>query len=140
MGHVIGNGQVKPDPKKIAAVKSYPVPKTKKDVRSFLGLTGYYRRFITNYARLAMPLSDLTKKSLPSAFLRASKALPHSSDHLILSCEFPILQNPDFSKHFLLQTDASDRGVGAVLSQKDESGMDRPIAYYSKKLLPNILQ
>jgi len=136
LGHVIGNGQVKPDPKKIAAVRGYPMPRTKKEVRSFLGLTGYYRKFIGNYARLAMPLSDLTKKSLPDkvnwspecgeAFEALKKAL----------CESPILQNPDFSKPFLLQTDASDRGVGAVLSQKDVEGVDRPIAYYSKKLLP----
>ena len=59
--HVVGNGQVKPDPQKISAVKKYPVPTTKKGVRSFLGLTGYDRRFIADYAKLAMPLSDLTR-------------------------------------------------------------------------------
>ena len=136
LGHVVGNGQVKPDPEKLSAVKNYLVPKTKKGVRSFLGLTGYYRRFIADYAKLALPLSDLTKKSLPdkvqwtqeceNAFGALKQAL----------CNSPILQNPDFGRRFLLQTDASDRGVGAVLSQKDDTEQDRPIAYFSRKLLP----
>ena len=64
-GHVVGNGKVKVDPQKIHAVKNFPPPQTKKQVRSFLGLTGYYRKFIKDYARIATPLSDLTKKSLP---------------------------------------------------------------------------
>ena len=136
LGHIVGNGQVKPDPNKLAAVKDYPIPKTKKEVRCYLGLTGYYRKFIANFAKLAMPLSDLTKKSLPDkvnwstecevAFNSLKKAL----------CESPVLQSPDFNKQFVLQTDASDRGVGAVLSQRDENGCDRPTAFYSKKLLP----
>ena len=136
LGHVVGNGQVKPDPEKLSAVKNYLVPKTKKGVRSFMGLTGYYRRFIADYAKLALPLSDLTKKSLPdkvqwtqeceNAFGALKQAL----------CNSPILQNPDFGRRFLLQTDASDRGVGAVLSQKDDTEQDRPIAYFSRKLLP----
>ena len=62
LGHKIGNGEVKPDQDKISAVANYPVPKTKKQVCGFLGLTGYYRKFIMNYAEKAAPLMDLTKK------------------------------------------------------------------------------
>jgi phospholipid-translocating ATPase len=137
LGHIVGNGQVRPDPTKLAAVRNFPVPTTKKQVRGFLGLTGYYRKFILNYATVAAPLTDLTKKRLPDkvnwtpecgvAFETLKGAL----------CESPVLMNPDFAKQFILQTDASNRGVGAVLSQLDDDGKDRPIAYFSRKLLPS---
>ncbi len=65
LGHVVGNGQGRPEPSKVQAVIAFPVPKTKKDVRSFLGRSGYYRRSIPNYSSIATPLSDLTKKALP---------------------------------------------------------------------------
>ena len=136
LGFVVGNGHVKPDPTKLKAVEEYPVPETKKQVRGFLGLTGYYRRFIEDYAQVAVPLTDLTRKSLPdrvkwtpsceAAFVSLKKTL----------CQSPILSNPDFNKTFYLQTDASNRGVGAVLSQLAEDGQDQPIAYFSRKLLP----
>ena len=136
LGHIVGNGQVKPDPEKVRAVENFPRPATKKQVRVFLGLTGYYRRFIEDYSRIAAPLTDLTKKSLPdkvnwtedceNAFYRLKLALVQT----------PILRNPDFDKEFILQTDASDRGAGAVLSQTDTDGRDRPIAFFSRKFLP----
>ena len=136
LGHVVGNGQVKPDPEKVLAVSQFPNPLTKKEVRGFLGLTGYYRKFIENYAKIALPLTDLTKKCLPdkvnwteecdTAFKTLKRAL----------CQAPILNNPDFNAAFILQTDASDRGVGAVLSQLNNEGRDRPIAFFSRKLLP----
>ena len=65
-GHVVGGGQVSPDPAKIAAVKNFPIPESKRDVRSFPGLTGYYRKFIKNYAALAVALTDLMRKNAPS--------------------------------------------------------------------------
>ena len=136
LGHIVGNGQVRPDPKKLAAVEGYPVPKTKKQVRGFLGLTGYYRKFIGNYSTLAMPLSDLTRKALPDKVCWSSECESAFNTLKKALCKSPVLCNPDFDKRFILQTDASDRGVGAVLSQEDESGRDRPIAYFSRKLLP----
>ena len=136
LGHIVGNGLVRPDPDKVRAVLEFPTPHTKKQIRSFLGLSGYYRRFIRDYATIATPLTNLTKKKLPDkvqwtdtcaqAFGLLKKALTDS----------PVLVNPDFTKGFILQTDASNLGVGAVLSQLDEEGRDRPIAYYSRKLLP----
>ena len=133
LGHVVGNGKVKVDQLKVHAVENFPQPQ---NIRSFLGLTGYYRRFIKDYARIATPLSDLTKKSLPDkiqwnddcerAFVTLKRAL----------CQSPVLINPNFDKPFVLQTDASDRGIGAVLSQQDDDGNDLPVAYFSRKLLP----
>ena len=117
-------------------VQRFEVPETKKQVRSFLGLTGYYRKFIPHYATIAAPLSDLTRKTKPMKV----KWTPDCADAFKklkqILCSAPVLQSPDFGKAFILQTDASDRGVGAVLSQLDEQGNDHPIAYFSRKLLP----
>ena len=136
LGHTVGNGQVKPDPTKLQAVRKMPRPLTKKDVRAFLGLTGYYRRFIENYAEIAAPLSDLTKKKLPERVNWTGECEQAFEALKEVLCRSPVLRNPDFSKEFILQTDASSRGVGAVLSQRDEQGHDRPVAFFSRKLLP----
>lgn len=110
LGHVVGNGEVRPEQSKLQAVEQFPVPSTKKQVRTFLGLTGYYRKFIPDYANVAAPLTDLTKKSAPnrvawsadcgSSFDQLKKAL----------CSFPVLKSPNFNQPFILQTDASDWG------------------------------
>ena len=136
LGHVVGSGAVCPDPAKTEAVKSFPLPHTKKQVRAFLGLTGYYRRFIPNYSSVAVPLTDLTKKDAPSKVIWSEKC-DHAFRQLKeLLCNAPLLSTPDFDRSFVLQTDASERGVGAVLSQCDDEGMEHPVAYFSKKLLP----
>ena len=116
LGHVVGSGQVSPEPTKIEAVESFPTPQTKKEVRRFLGLTGYYRKFIPDYAKVALPLTDLTKKNTPN-WVKWSAEADQAFHKLKLSlCSSPVLASPDFSHPFVLQTDASDRGVGAVLS------------------------
>ena len=66
LGHVVGNGEVRPEETKLQAVSDFPTPTTKKRVRAFLGLTGYYRKFIPDYAKIAAPLTDLTKKNAPT--------------------------------------------------------------------------
>ena len=111
LGHVVGNGVVKPQEDKLTAIKHLPQPTTKKQIQSFLGLTGYYRQFIPNYAAIAVPLTNMIKKS-------------------------GFIANPDFSRPFILQTDASEFGVGAVLIQVDAEGYDHSVAYFSRKLLP----
>lgn len=135
LGHVIGNGTVKPKLDKIEAVTDFPRPITKKQVRAFLGLTGYYRKFIPMFADIARPLTDLTKKCMANtviwnencenAFVTLKKSLTSE----------PILCTPDFSAPFILQTDASDFGLGAILSQIDTLGNERPIVYLSRKML-----
>ena len=136
LGHVVGNGQVCPEESKLKAVESFAVPATKRQVRAFLGLTGYYRRFIPDYATLAAPLTDLTRKSASSKVewtAHCDRAFQELKQRL---CMAPVLQSPDFSRPFVLQTDASDRGVGAVLAQRDENNCDHPVAYFSRKLRP----
>ena len=136
LGHIVGGGIVRPEASKVETVKQFAVPETKKQVRAFLGLTGYYRKFIPNYATVAASLTDLTRRSAPNNVGwdddcdRAFKKLKE------LLCTSPVLRNPDFTQPFVLQTDASDRGVGAVLSQKDGDGEEHPVGYFSKKLLP----
>ena len=136
LGHIVGNGVVQPELDKVEAVRSFTIPQTKTNVRAFLGLTGYYRRFIPGYATIALPLTDLTKKTAPNQVRLDSECDEAFMKLRELLCSSPILQSPDFSRPFILQTDASDRGVDAVLTQRDDSGQEHPVSYYSRKLLP----
>ena len=140
LGHVVGNGEVRPEQRNIDAVTNFPRAATKKKVRSFLGLTGYYRKFIPNYSTIAVPLTDLTKNSAPSVVWTdaCDTAFAELKRRLTTS---PVLKSPNLSQPFILQTDASDRGVGAVLgqavlSQICSDGKEHPVSYYSRKLLP----
>ncbi len=135
LGFQVGRGPRKPQEKKVEAVQSSPKPSTKSQVRAFLGLAGYYRCFIPNFSSLAAPLTDLTRKGQPEKVCwtpEAEEALRRVK--MALSSE-PVLRAPDFSCPFLLQTDASDTGLGAVLSQVQE-GEEHPILYISRKLTP----
>ena len=136
LGHIVGGGQVQPEEAKITAIRDFPLPKTKKGVRSFLGLTRYYRKFIPDYSSLTAPLSNLTRKQNPNVIVWTPDCEHAFKELKRVLCSPQVLCTPDFTKPFVLQTDASDRGVGAVLSQLDDTGRDRPIAYFSKKLLP----
>ncbi len=133
MGHVVGNGVVRPETPKLGNVQSFHQPTTKKEVRTFLGLTGYYRKFIMNYASVSARLSDLVRKNRPNKVQWSPECQEAFVTLKRLLCTDPVLKSPDFSKPFILQTDASERGVGAVLS---DDGNDHPIAYFSRKRLP----
>lgn len=131
LGHVIGKDGIKPNPDKIAAIKKYPLPKTTTEIKRFLGLLGYYRKFIPDFAKIAKPMTQCLKKG--------SKINP---DRNYIECfekcktllvNDPILQYPDFTKEFNLTTDASNLAIGAVLSQ-GPIGTDKPIAYASRTL------
>eukprot|EP00731_Ephydatia_muelleri_P033526 Em0031g34a len=135
LGHVVGSGLVQPERSKMQGVESFPTPTTKKQVRCFLGMTGYYRKFIPDYASIAAPLTDLTKNAAPNQVVWTDRCEGSFQKLKSLLCREPVLRSPDFTKEFVLQTDASDVGVGAVLSQLDEEGADHPVAYYSRKLL-----
>ena len=111
------------------------MPETKKQVRSFLGLTGYYRKFIPNYAQITAPLTDLNRKN-SAAHVKWMSECSEAFKAIKQLCSAPVLQSPDFTREFALQTDASDRGVGAVLSQLDDEGDDHPVAFFSQILLP----
>jgi len=133
LGHIIGEDGVRPDPQKIAAVKNFSPPKSLKNVRQFLGLAGYYRRFIPQFSKIARPLSQLTKKETPFSW---NKEQQHAFTLLKEAlCSEPILQYPNFSLPFILTTDASNYAIGGVLSQKHDD-RDLPIAYASRILNP----
>ena len=136
LGHVVGRGRVRPERAKIAAVQEFAQPRTKKDIRSFLGLAGYYRRFLPEFSSTSAVLSDLTRKDQPDKITWThshQKAFDNIKAQL---AEEPMLWNPDPNKPFTLHTDASNRGVGAVLSQEDKQGALKPVAFYSRKFLP----
>ena len=135
LGHVIGSGQLQPHPDKLDKIKNAPRPETKKELRSFLGLAGYYRKFIANFAAIAVPLTDRTKSKEPNRVKwEESQELAFTTLKNKLTSE-PILHLPDVTKPFILRTDASDKGLGAVLLQEHDDEKF-PVSYASKKLLP----
>lgn len=128
LGHLISDGMLKADLSKIEAMTAWPTPKTVKQLRGFLGLTGYYRRFIAQYAVIAAPLTDLLKKE---AFIWSKTAEQSFGELKTAMTSAPVLRLPDFERPFCLETDASDTGIGAVLLEENH-----PIVLFSKKLGP----
>jgi transposase InsO family protein len=129
LGHVISASGVAIDPEKIMAVRQWPVPRSAKDVRSFLGLAGYYRRFVRHFGILARPLTELLKKGVPFHWTDLqSRSFEALKDALISA---PVQSLPDFTKPFVIETDASGIGIGAVLMQNGH-----PLAFLSKALGP----
>jgi len=131
LGHVVMAGGIATDPAKIKTVSEWPVPTSVKEVRSFLGLTGYYRRFVKGYATIAAPLHQLTKKD--STFVwtpETQTAFETLRDALTTP---PVLAMPTDEGEFILDTDASDKSIGSVLSQVQE-GEEKVIAYAGRVL------
>ena len=129
LGHIVSGQGVSTDPEKVKAVSEWPRPTTVTHVRAFLGLTGYYRRFITNYADIARPLHKLTNKAITFEWGVAAEAAFNKLKQKLI--EAPILGYPDPNLPYIVDTDASDEASGAVLSQI-QNGMEKPIAYFSK--------
>ncbi|CAK1590747.1 unnamed protein product [Parnassius mnemosyne] len=131
LGHILSNEGVKPNPDKIRAVHEFPIPKSCKDIKAFLGLTGYYRQFIPNFSKLTKPLTSLLKKD--TAFIWGETQQQSFNEYKHLLTNPLISQYPNFTKEFILTTDASINALGALISQ-GEIGKDLPIAYASRTL------
>ena len=135
LGHVVSAEGMTPDPENIAKVKTFPVPKSIKEVQRFVGLASYYRRFIKDFAMIAAPLHKLTSKESEFIWTEVhQKAFEELKQKLITP---PILRFPNLSKPFLLMTDASGYALGAVLGQQDDKEKDHVIAYTSRGLKPH---
>jgi len=140
LGYVLDEEGLRTDPSKVTAVVNFPAPKTLRELRRFIGMCGWYRRFIENFATLISPMSELLKiktkhcpktphkfswtKEADQAFIKAKQVLVSA----------PVLTNPDYKRPFVIHADASDIGVGGVLSQKQGEEGEKPCAYFSAKL------
>ena len=132
LGHQVSRNGISTDPEKIAAVQTWPVPTSVKEVQSFLGLTGYYRRFVRDYAALAAPLTVLLKKDATFYWTPACQTAFDALRRAL--CDAPVQPYPSPNHNFILDTDASDFAIGAVLSQKLDDGREYVIAYASRTL------
>ncbi len=135
LGYVIAQGQVQMDPSKVSAVSNWPTPVSLKQLQRFLGFANFYRRFIRNYSRIAAPLTALTSTAIPFRWTpEAEQAFTELKRRFISA---PVLTQPDPALQFIVEVDASDTGVGAVLSQR--SPVDHkihPCAFFSRRLSP----
>ena len=132
LGHIISQDGISTDPDKTNRVREWPPPSSKREVQQFLGLASYYRRFVKNFAHIAQPLHRLTQRTASFTWTHpCQEAFNELRKRL---CSAPILAYPDFSRQFILDTDASDVGIGAVLSQVDDEGQERVVAYGSRTL------
>lgn len=110
LGHIFTREGVKPDPEKVRAVKDFPIPKTKKNVKQFLGLVGYHRRFIPDFAKLFKPLTYFIREKVDSIWGTTEQEAFEILRYKI--CSEPLLQYPNYSRPFALTTDASYYTIG----------------------------
>ena len=132
LGYVVTPQGIEVDKAKVEAIQGWPVPTTVTQVRSFLGLAGFYRRFVKDFSTIAAPLNELTKKGVPFSWGKAQEHAFHVLKDKLTHA--PLLQLPDFNKTFELECDASGIGLGGVLLQEG-----KPVAYFSEKLSGPIL-
>ena len=130
LGHVVGQGKVKPVEAEVKAISDFPLPTYKRQLMRFLGMAGYYRKFHDNFSVIAEPLTNLLRKRTKFIWTNdCQKAFD------ILKAIFknePVLLAPNFAKELKLAVDASDTGAGSVLMQEDGNGVDHPVSYFSK--------
>lgn len=131
LGYLLSCDGLKPDPSKVQAILDFEAPKTIRQIRRFLGMVNYYRRFIGDFSEIPAPISDLLagKPKIVRWTSEAEQAFRKIKERLITA---PILANPDFDKEFSVQTDVSDRAVAGVLSQLQE-GSERAISFFFRK-------
>ena len=132
LGHVVGRDGIKPDPQKIEKIRNFPIPQNLTQLRGALGLFSYYRKFIKDFSKIAKPILTLLKKDEPFNWTeKQQRAFEFLKERLV---QAPILTYLDFNKPFIIYTDASGTGLGAVLSQLDDNGKEKVIAYASRSM------
>ena len=136
LGHVVGKGSITPQQAKTRAVEQFRQHLNKSDVRAFLGLVGYYRKFIPAFSSTAAPHTDLTKKSYPDIVNWTPVCEQSFTKLMQLVCNQPVLREPEYNMVFTPQNDTSKRGIGAVLAQTDSAVTKHSIAYYACKMFP----
>ena len=133
LGHIVGQGQVRPLDAKIQTVAKFPVPTSRKELARFLGMAGYYRKFCLNFSEIAATLTNLLGKKLKFVWTDDCQ-LAFDKVKLLLQ-KSPVLKSPDYEKPFRLIVDSSDVGTGSVLVREASDGLDHPVSYFSKKFL-----
>ena len=133
LGHIVGQGQVRPLDAKIQTIVKYPIPTSRKELARFLGMAGYYRNFCLNFSEIAAPLTNLLSKKVKFVWTDDCQ-LDFDKVKLLLQ-KSPVLKSPDYEKPFKLIIDSSDVGTGSVLVQEASDGLDHPVSYFSKKFL-----
>jgi hypothetical protein len=131
LGYKVTADGVTTDEKKIVAIRNCPVPSNTKQLKAFLGLTVFYRKFVPRFSPIASPLHKLTEKNVP--YVRGREQAEAFQTLKDILCSEPLLQYPDFTKGFIVTCDASSFGIGSVLSQ-GPLGQDLPVAYCSRVL------
>lgn len=130
LGHQVSSKGVEPDRKKIERMVNMAPPRSTKEVQTFLGMAGYYRRFIKNFAKVAASLHYLIQKEVKFKWEQQQQKAFDTLIQMLTST--PILAYPDFNKLFILQPDACFRSIEVVLSQIGDDGKEHPVAYYSR--------
>ena len=133
LGHIVGQGQVRPLDAKIQTIAKFPIPTSRKELARFLGMAGYYRNFCLNFSEIAAPLTNLLSKKVKFVWTDDCQ-LAFDKVKLLLQ-KSPVLKSPDYEKPFKLIIDSSDVGTGSVLVQEASDGLDHPVSYFSKKFL-----
>lgn len=134
---MVSKEKIKPNPNKINTLKSYKKPSTIKELRAFLGLSNYCRDFIAEFSQISHPLSDILKGEIKRSVKKINwtKAAEISFENLKNSiCKITYRAQPNLEKDFIVITDASNEAIGAILAQKDETGKEKMIYAFSKKL------
>ena len=133
LGHIVGQGQVRPLDAKIQTIVKFPIPTSRKELARFLGMAGYYRNFCLNFSEIAAPLTNLLSKKVK--FVWTDDCQMAFDKVKLLLQKSPVLKSPDYEKPFKLIIDSSDVGTGSVLVQEASDGLDHPVSYFSKKFL-----
>lgn len=134
LGHTISTEGIKMDPSKIKSIREWKSPICIKDAQSFIGFANFYRRFIKDFSKIVKPITSLFKKGTPFIWSRECEEMFERLKAQF--CSLPILHHYDFAKTVVVETDASDFALGAILSQYDEYGVLHPIAYHSRQFAP----